>query len=109
MVSLFVEEVPVFTLPKLRLDELKESVFVDATPVPLRATVDGEFGALLTILTVPLREPAVVGANTPLKVTLLPAATVLGSVIPLTENPAALMLTWEIVKEAAPVFVIVKV
>ena len=66
------------------LEELKESVLVAATPVPLSATVAGEFGALLAILTVPDRLPAVVGANTALNVTLAPGATVLGTLSPLT-------------------------
>ena len=85
MVSLCVVDVPVFTLPKPIFVELKESVCVCATPVPLRATEAGEFGALLKILTVPVRLPAVVGANTALKVTLLLGATVLGTLRPPTE------------------------
>jgi hypothetical protein len=85
MVSLCVADVPVFTLPKPIFVELKERVSVCATPVPLRATEAGEFGALLKILTVPVRLPAVVGANTALKVTLLLGATVLGTLRPPTE------------------------
>jgi hypothetical protein len=85
MVSLFVADIPVFTLPKPIFVELKERVFVCATPVPLRATEAGEFGALLRILTVPVRLLAVVGANTALKVTLLLGATVLGTLRPPTE------------------------
>lgn len=75
IVSFFVEEVPVFTVPKARLAELNESVCVAATPVPPKATVAGEFGALLAILTVPARLPAVVGANTALNVAVAPTAT----------------------------------
>ncbi len=84
IVTVCVDEVPVFTLPNARLVELYESVCVVATPVPLSATVVGEFGALLAILTVPVRLPAVVGANTALNVTLAPGATVLGMLSPLT-------------------------
>jgi len=74
-----------FTLPKARVGALKDSVLVAATPVPLSATVAGEFGALLAMVTVPARLPAAVGANTALKVTLDPAATVLGTERPFTE------------------------
>ena len=84
IVSVFVDDVPVFTLPNARLEELSDKVCVAATPVPLRATVVGEFGALLTMLTVPVRLPAVVGANTALNVTLAPGATVLGILSPFT-------------------------
>ena len=84
-VSLCVADVPVFTFPKPILVELKERVCVCATPVPVSATVAVGFGALLAILTVPDRLPAVVGVNTALKLTLLPGATVLGTLRPLTE------------------------
>ena len=84
MVIFLVDDEPVFTLPKARLDELNESVCVTAAPVPLKATVVGEFGALLTIFTVPDRLPTVVGANTALNVTLAPGATVLGMLSPFT-------------------------
>ena len=107
IVSLWLEDVFVLMLPKAMLEELNESVFVAATPVPLNATVVGEFGALLTMFTVPARLPAVVGANTALKETLPPGATVLGRLKPLTVYPVALMLSCEIVKEAVPEFVIV--
>jgi len=42
---------------------LNVRVCVAATPVPLKATSAGELGALLTIVTLPLAFPAVVGAN----------------------------------------------
>jgi len=79
-----VEEVPVFKLPNARLLELNEMVWVAVTPVPLRATVVGELGALLTIFTVPVKLPAVVGTKTALNVVLPPAATVLGILSPFT-------------------------
>lgn len=55
-----------------------------AVPVPVSATVAGEFGALLTMLTDPARVPTVVGAKTALKVAVPPAAIVFGTVSPLT-------------------------
>src|SRR3989449_3381040 len=49
---------PTFTLLKLRLVGLAPSKNVAATPVPLRAMVRGEPGALLTMETLPLTLPA---------------------------------------------------
>ncbi len=74
IVTFLVDDVPVFTFPNARLDELNESVCVAATPVPLSATVAGEFDALLAMLTVPTRFPAVVGAKTALNVAVAPTA-----------------------------------
>lgn len=85
IVSLFVEGVEVFTFPNAMLEELSESIRVAATPVPLNVTAVGEFGALLVMLTVPVKFPAVVGAKTALNATLAPGATVLGTESPFTE------------------------
>ena len=79
------------------------------TPVPVRAIVAGEFGALLAIVTVPFNVPAVVGANTALKVVLAPAATVFGVVKPVTLYPAPLTVSCEMVSVPLPVFVRVNV
>jgi hypothetical protein len=62
-VSVCVAEVPVFTLPKLRLVALNESAGVAATPVPLNGITAGLLGALLSTDTLPLAEPAEAGAN----------------------------------------------
>lgn len=67
IVSGSIDEVPVFTFPNPKLVVLKESTTVCATPVPLSGIVAGEFGALLTIVTLPLAVPADVGANCTLK------------------------------------------
>jgi len=85
IVSFNVDDTDVFTLPNARFEELNDSVLVAATPVPLRATVAGEFGALLAIFTVPAKVPVVVGANTALNETLDPGATVFGTESPFTE------------------------
>jgi hypothetical protein len=77
--------------------------------VPLRAIIVGEFGALLVTVTVPVKLPVVVGANFAPNVVLAPAANVAGVVNPLTVKPAPLALRLEIVSEAFPVFVSVKV
>ena len=77
-------ELPAFTFVKLTLLGFDERVTVAAVPVPLRDKTFGEFGALLTMLTVPLRLPAVVGANSTLNVAVPPAAIVAGVANPLT-------------------------
>jgi hypothetical protein len=74
---------PALTLPKLRLVGVALIVTEAATPTPLKATAFGELGALLTMLTLPLRVPAVVGAKSALNVVVPPAATVAGVFSPL--------------------------
>lgn len=58
-----VEVLPALTLPKLRLLGLTDSVCVDARLLPLRATVAGEFAALLTSDKLPVTVPADCGTN----------------------------------------------
>jgi len=83
-VTLLELELPALTLPKATLFGLADSVTDAATPTPLKATVAGEPGAELDIVTVPPRLPALVGANTALNVALPPTAKVLGVESPLT-------------------------
>jgi len=84
MVTLFELVLPAFTLAKLTLVGLDESVTEAAVPVPLNARTFGELGALLVRLTVPLWAPAVVGANKTLNVAVPPAAIDAGVANPLT-------------------------
>jgi len=63
-----------------------------------------EFG--LVIVTAPMTLPVAVGENAAVKVVVCPAARVMGSEIPLTEKPAPLAVTLEIVTPAVPVFFI---
>ena len=98
-----------FTLPKTTADGLADSVVVVATPVPLTATVDGEFEAFVVKLTMPLVLPAAIGANCTLKVLFCPAAIVNGVVTPVTLTPAPVELNCEIVRLAVPVLVTVTV
>src|SRR5260370_142955 len=100
---------PKFTLPKLRLVGLAVSRKVAATPVPLRAIVSGELGALLTSETVPVTLPAAPGVKATLNVALLPAAIVSGTVKPVMLNPVAEALAAEIVMLAVPELLNVKV
>src|SRR5207245_2476639 len=75
-----------------------------ATPVPLSATVAGEFGALLEIDTEPLKLPAAFGANCTLKFPLCPGPSVVGIARPLKLNPVPVTVACEIVKLAVPLF-----
>ena len=59
---LCMELLPAFTLPKFKLAGESDIVLVAAVPVPLSATVAGEFGALLTMESNPLAVPVVCGA-----------------------------------------------
>jgi phosphoribosylcarboxyaminoimidazole (NCAIR) mutase len=70
-------------LPKTKLVGFADKITVPAIPVPVSATVEGEVGALLVIVMVPGRLPAVVGANVALNVALAPTAIVLGVTNPL--------------------------
>src|SRR5712691_6762178 len=79
---------PTFTLPKLRLVGFAPSRKVAAAPVPLRAIVNGEPGALPTKETEPVTLPVVVGAKVVLNVVLPPAAIVAGTVRPVMVKPA---------------------
>ena len=78
-VTFCVDDDPAFTLPKPRFDALKLRDWVAAIPVPVRLISAGEFGALLTTVTLPLVEPADVGANSTLKVVDWPEIKVTGS------------------------------
>src|SRR5260370_33588456 len=78
---------PTFTLPKLRLVGLAPSKNVAATPVPLRARVRGEPGALLASDTEPVTLPAAVGENAALNDALAPGASVSGAVRPVLLKP----------------------
>ena len=84
MVTLLELLLPAVTFVKDTLVGLAESTTEAATPVPVRVTTFGEFGALLEMLMLPLKVPAVVGANNTLNVALAPAAIVAGVVRPLT-------------------------
>jgi hypothetical protein len=100
-----VDELPVFTFPKFRLVVLNDSVSDCATPVPLSGIVAGEFGALLTTLTLPLAAPAEAGENCTLKLLDCPAAREIGRVRELVLKPVPLAVTPVIVSVAVPLLV----
>jgi hypothetical protein len=96
---------PRFTLPKLRLDVLKLSSCVPATPVPLSAIMSGELGALLVSETEPVTLPAALGVKTALNVTFDPVAIVVGALRPVMLKPVPVTVAREIMTLAEPLFV----
>jgi hypothetical protein len=82
------EEVPVVTLPKLRLVGAMPRVKVAAIPVPLTLTEVGEVGALLTMEMLPDAAPIDVGRKATVIVACCPTLTFKGSENPLTVKPA---------------------
>ena len=99
-------EVPVCTLPKLKLDGFGE-IWPGVTPVPDSAIVRLETEASEVILTFPLAAPLVAGANRTVKDVLCPAFKVRGTVRPLILNPVPLAVAAEMVTAVPPVFVTV--
>jgi len=78
----------------------------DWVPVPVSAMVTGD-PALLASVSVPVKEPAVVGANFTERVRLCEAFTVTGADSPLALKPVPVVVILLIVKAAVPVFEIV--
>ena len=72
-------EVPTVTLPKFIDAGLAESFNTCAMPVPLRAMLVGEVGALLTRLRLPGKLPADAGAKAMFSAAELPGAMESGS------------------------------
>jgi len=91
---------PTAILPKLTVVGLADSC--PCTPVPLRAIVAGDPGALLEIETLPLTLPLAVGANFTVNVEFCPVLIVRGVVTPLTLYPVPETLTAETVRLAVP-------
>ena len=67
--------------------------------------LSGELDASDTIDTVPLAEPALVGAKVTVNVTLWFEESVVGKVNPLTEKTAPVTLAWDMVTADPPVLV----
>lgn len=100
---------PTVALPKFRLAGLAVIWGCAATPIPLRLTSIGEFGALLLIEIFPVALPPVVGANFAEKDALWPAAIVRGAERPLMLKPVPETLACEIEILADPELVKVMV
>ena len=75
------------------------------TAVPDIETFNGELDASETIESVPVGDPAEVGDNDAVNVTLWFGFSVAGRARPLIENPVPLTFACEIVTAEAPVFV----
>jgi hypothetical protein len=73
--GVFPDTVLMVRLPKAIEAGVRERTGVPLMPVPVSATVCGEFGALLVIVSVAVFAPVVVGANRTLIVQLPPGAT----------------------------------
>jgi len=102
-------ELPVFTFPKLKLVGLTDSVFVAATPVPLKAIEVGDVGALLVMEMLPDTAPATVGTKATVIVVCWPAFTLRGSEYPLSTKEAEPVCdTCVMLKVAVPVLVTTK-
>jgi len=98
-------DVPALMLPNARLVGLAVSAGVAATPVPLRVTVAGEFGALLVTVTLPVTAPADGGRNCTLKLLDCPAVSEIGSGKVPRLKPVPLALTCDIESVPVPLFV----
>ena len=94
---------PTATFPKLNVAGETASE-PGAVPVPESAMLRGELDASETIDTVPLAEPALVGAKITVNVTLWFAESVAGKLKPLTEKAVPVTLAWEMVTAVPPVF-----
>jgi hypothetical protein len=105
LVSVTPNELSLFTfiVPKFKPVGLAPSSDVAATPVPLSEIVNGDFETLLVSETEPVLLPVDVGANTALKVALLPAAITVGTVKPSILKPVPEMLAREIAMPIVPV------
>ena len=97
---------PSTTFPKLN-DAGETANCPGVVPVPERPMESGELDAFETIDTVPLAEPALVGAKVTVNVTLWFEESVLGRVNPVSEKAAPVTLAWDIVTEDPPVLVTV--
>ncbi len=97
------------TFPKLSEAGLAESCKVEATPVPLRATLVGEFGALLAKEMLPVREPVLAGVNATSRFALCPGSKLKGTTSPVNPNPLPETLACDTERFAVPEFVSVMV
>ena len=82
---------PTATLPKFALEGVR--LIAGAMPAPVTGTLKGELLALLVTVTLPDTLPAVVGANTTLRVADAAAFTVIGVVSPFPLNPVPVATT----------------
>jgi hypothetical protein len=77
--------------------------------VPVRATLSGEWGALLGILTLPVTVPATVGEKRAVKAIELFGVTLAGIVGPVMVNPVPVIVGCDTDRLEFPVFLTVNV
>ncbi len=97
---------PTFTLPKLRLAGLGDRLPA-VMAVPEAGTVSDGFEASLATVKLPVGLPAACGAKTTLNDLLAPAASVNGTVTPLTLKPVPVTETCETLTVVPPELVMV--
>jgi len=96
-------EVPVVTLPKLSEVALNAIWGTGATPVPESVTVEvAPLVELLTMVSLPVTEPAAVGAKAIGIASVWPGLSVLGSVVEAIENPVPLKVRELMVTAVVP-------
>jgi hypothetical protein len=95
---------PTTTLPKFKLTGETDN-WPCAVPVPESAILNGELSAVDTTARLPLLDPVAVGAKVIVNVTLCFGERVVGTLSPLSEKPAPLMLASEMVTVDPPVLV----
>src|ERR1700686_3844917 len=93
---------PTLTLPKLTLLGFTARLKPAATPAPLSAMAEGGLVASLTRDKLPVEAPADLGLNCTLKVAVLPALNVRGSIKPESLNPAPEIFAAVIVTGTVP-------
>jgi len=106
-VTLCVALVPVVRLPKLREVGLAVSCRTEDVPVPVSGTTSDELDELFTNVKLPVTLPAVAGVKPTLKLEEPPAATVSGTVRPVTLKPVPDSVAWVTLRLAVPGFLMV--
>lgn len=93
------------TRTRLGATHVVNAELAGVTPTPLRGIVAGEFVALLSTDTLPVRLPAAVGVNAGLSAMDWLGVRTVADVIPVALNPAPATVTLEIVTFELPLFV----
>jgi len=91
-VTVWLELLPIATLPKATGDGLIVIVACVTVPEPLRLIASGEPGALLLIETLPVALVDVVGANVIVKLVVWPGVRLAGALHPVSVKPVPVML-----------------
>jgi hypothetical protein len=101
-VSEMLFELPVCTVPKVKVDGLGLSVPAGNTPVPPSDTVKLGLDPEDVMVILPLDAPAALGVNFTVNVVLWPGLRVRGRVSPLEVNPAPVIVAFAIVRLDPP-------